>query len=420
MEKYKDNETGRVNILCVDMDAFFASVEQATNPSLKGKPMAVIGAQERSVIVTSSYEARKKGVKTGMNKYTALKVCPELILVEASGRKYTAVSSQIAEILTSITPESAMYSVDEAFLDIKGTGLSAKTASFMIKSIIKEKLGITCTIGAGPNRLIAKMATHINKPDGYYEVNPWEILPFIDSFKLSEIWGIGRKSVKKFNAMGIFTPKDLRNFGEEKLLNMFGIPGQILFKLVSGQSEAAVPRVEPNMKSVGHSITLPRDISSKDKIFAYILQLSHMVSARARKYGYFGKTVTLIVRFPDMSTISHSRSYQFHTSSTRHINHMARDLFEEIIKPGVHVRLLGVSLSGISKEGAKCSTVEDATEDKNSKWMDVYSAVDSINMKFGDKAVGYASAMVCESKGLTVIPPTWQPEGARNINIEDN
>lgn len=407
-------------ILCVDMDAFFASVEQASNPNLRGKPIAVIGAKERSVIVTSSYEARKLGVKTGMNKFTALKVCPNLILVEAKGRKYTAISTVIAEILKSITSESAMYSIDEAFLDITGTGLSPSTVAYMIKSMIKQKLGITCTIGAGPNRLVAKMATHINKPDGYYEVDSCKIIPFMDSFKLLDIWGIGRKTTKKLNTMGIYTPSDLRNFGEERLENLLGIPGKILYKLVSGESEASIPKPNPDMKSVGHSMTLSKDITEKNEVANYLLQLSHMVSSRARKHNYFGKTVTLTVRFADMSTMNFSRSFPFHTSSTRHIYDKALELFDNNVKFSRPIRLLGVTLSGIGKYGIKSSSIEDIVDNKNDRWNKIYSAVDDINIKFGDKTVSYASTLNCSRKGNTVISPSWQPDGVRNINIDDN
>lgn len=411
---------GTKTILCVDMDAFFASVEQASNPNLRGKPMAVIGAKERSVILTSSYEARKLGVKTGMNKFNALKVCPNLILVEAKGRKYTAVSSVIAEILKSVSSESAMYSVDEAFLDITGSGLTARSAAYMIKSMIKQRLGITCTIGAGPNRLVAKMATHINKPDGYYEVDSGKIIPFMDSFKLPDIWGIGRKSAQKFNAIGIYTPSDLRNFGEERLENLLGIPGKILYKLVSGESETSIPKPDPDMKSIGHSMTLCKDIAERSEVASYLLQLSHMVSSRARKHHYFGKTVTLTVRFTDMSTMNFSRSLHFHTASTRHIYEESLELFDKNIAPNRPIRLLGVALSGIGKYGIKSASIEDVIDNKNDRWNKIYSAVDDINMKFGDKSVGYASTLTCSRRGATVISPSWQPDGVRNINIDDN
>lgn len=407
-------------ILCVDMDAFFASVEQAMNPSLRGKPIAVIGAKERSVVVTSSYEARRRGVKTGMNKFTALKVCPELILIEAKGRRYTSVSMQIAQILKSVTSESAMYSIDEAFLDISGTGLNAHTAAYMIKSMIKNSLGVTCTIGAGSNRLIAKMATHINKPDGFYYVENDKILPFIDSFKLSEIWGIGRQSVKMFNSMGVFSPADMRRLGEDRLENILGVRGKILYRLVSGQSEAYIPKPDPNMKSIGHSMTLEKNIKERDAIFSYLLQLSHMVSSRARKHNYFGRTVTLTVRFPDLSFVSFNRSFSFHTASTRHIYETACELFDLKIPKNCSVRLLGVTLSNIGKDGLKTDSIENLTNEQAIKWKNIYAVVDSINSKFGDKAVSYASVLKCARRSATVISPSWQPEGGRNIDIENN
>lgn len=407
-------------ILCVDMDAFFASVEQAVNPSLRGKSIAVISAKDRSVIVTSSYEARRRGVKTGMNKFMALNVCPELIFIEAKGRRYTAVSTEVAQILKSVTPESAMYSIDEGFLDITGTGLNAITAAYMIKSMIKKSLGVTCTIGAGPNRLIAKMATHVNKPDGFYYVTDNKVIPFIDSFKLAEIWGIGRQSVKMFSSMGIFSTADIRRLGEERLESLLGIRGKILYMLVSGLSESSIPKPDPNMKSVGHSMTLDKDISDRESVFGYLLQLSNMVSLRARKYHYFGKTVTLTVRFPDMSTFSFNRSFSFHTASTRHIYENVCELFDPKIPKNHPIRLIGVTLSNIGKNGFNAESIEDLTNERNIKWKNVYAAIDSINAKFGDKAINYASVLKCNRRGATVISPSWQPEGGRNIDIEDS
>lgn len=384
-------------ILCVDMDAFFVSVEQASDPSLKGRPIAVVGSGKRSVVVTSSYEARAKGVKTGMSRKDAQKVCPEIILIPGRMRKYAAVSAGIAKFLQSVSPESAMFSIDEAFLDITGTGFSSDNAAYMIKSRIKQNFGITCTVGAGPNKLIAKMATHVNKPDGYYRVSGKDALAFMDSFRLSDIWGIGRSSVRKFTSMGIFRASDMRLFGERRLEEMMGLPGRNIYRLVSGESECSIPKDREEMKSFSHSMTFPKDISSRSEACAYLLQLSEMVSSRARKNSYYGRAVTLTVRRPDMSTLNFSHTLSFKTSATHHIYDCAVKLYDGNGVVKEPVRLLGVSLSGLGHRGIASSSVEDMITEGAVKNR-LYRAIDAVNMKFGERTIGYASVMKCERK----------------------
>ncbi len=407
------------DILCIDMDAFFASVEQASNPNLRGKAIAVIGAKERSVIVTASYEARKKGVKTGMNSYQADKICPTLQYVTASVGKYTTVSKGIAEILQTITPDVAMYSIDEAFIDITGTGLSVKEAAYLIKTKIREKYGITCTIGAGNNRLIAKLATSINKPDGFYRVTQAETIPFIDSHKLSDIWGVGRKTTAKLTSLGLYTPKAVREYGEENLTALFGINGKILHKLVSGESENTIPKYDEDMKSIGHSFTVAENLTDTEGVYSYLLQLAEMVSARARKNNYSGKTVTLTVRFSDMNTVSFRKTIDFRTSATHHIYYIAKSLFDANFKKFEPIRLLGISITSLDHLGATYANIEDMIDEKQVDRQKLYEAMDQLNTKFGKRTVTYASVLKCRRKGSSVIAPSWKPDGERSFDLEN-
>jgi DNA polymerase-4 len=398
----------------MDMDAFFASVEQASNPNLRGKPVAVIGAKERTVVVTSSYEARKLGVKTGMSKYEALKVCPFLNVVVGRGRKYSYISKEIVAFLQKITPNVEPYSIDEAFMDISGTGIEADDVAYMIKSYVKQNFGITCSIGAGPNKFIAKMASGIKKPDGYCKVDEKDVLNFVDGFRLKDFWGIGRRLAKRFESMGVFTPADLRALGEGRLRQMFGITGTYLYKLAPGEYFSIVTPEEPPVKSIGHSLTLPVNIFSREKAANYILQLSDMVSVRARKNRYSGKVIAVTIRYPNMGTVSRMRTIPFFTAATHHIYEEAMIIFDELWT-GEDIRLLGISIAGLIPECVSLYNVADGTK----KWDDLYGAMDKVNGKYGADTLSFGSVLNCSRRGTRVISPAWRPSGSRHIDICD-
>jgi DNA polymerase-4 len=401
-------------ILCMDMDAFFASVEQASNPSLRGKPIAIVGAKERTVVVTASYEARKYGIKAGMSKYEALKACPFLTIVTGRNRKYTYVSSEITKFLFGITPHVEPYSIDEAFLDLSGTGIKPDDAAYMIKSFVKKNFGITCSVGGGCNKFIAKMASGVKKPDGYLLVEKDKTLEFIDTFQLKDFWGIGRKLSKRFADIGVFTPADLRALGLERLTQMFGVNGAYLYGLACGEYTSPVKTEEDAMKSIGHSLTLPYNIYTRDAAANYMLQLSDMVSARARKHRYSGKNISVTIRHPDMGTFSKSHTIPFFTSATHHIYAEAMQIFDQLWN-GEEIRLLGVSLSSLVADCVTLTNIEDGTRN----WEGLYSAMDELNAKYGDRALQFGSVLGCSRKGSSVISPAWRPTGGRNINIGD-
>jgi DNA polymerase-4 len=247
----------------MDMDAFFASVEEAVNPKLKGKPIAVIGAKERTVVVTSSYAARKLGVKTGMSKYEAQRVCPSIVLVVGQPRVYTHISSEISRFLQRITPHVEVYSIDEAFMDISGCEGSSESIAYMIKAYVKTRFNITCSVGVGSNKMIAKMASGHNKPDGYHFVSQDDQQEFIDEFPLGDIWGIGRRLTRKFRDMGIFNTADLRQLGRDRLQEMYGLHGLKLYEMACGRYYEGVNDKPAPVKSIGHSMTLPHSVYTK-------------------------------------------------------------------------------------------------------------------------------------------------------------
>lgn len=399
-------------ILCMDMDAFFASVEQASNPQLRGKPIGIIGDKERTVVVTCSYEARRMGVKTGMSKYEAMRACPQLILVSGSARKYTHISSEITKFLRTITPNVEVYSIDEAFIDVTDCEADPLSIAFMIKSHVKRNFNITCSVGAGPNKLVAKMASGVNKPDGFKMVEPDEVTEFVDGFRLGDIWGIGRKLSAKFRNMGIFNTADMRMLGEERLCEMFGINGTRLWLMAHGRYPDGVDNTESPVKSIGHSMTIPHDIRSREEAAGYLLQLSEMVSARARKNGYSGKTVHVVIRDTEMHNVGKRHTFGFFTAATHHIYEVALNIFDEIWR-GEAIRLLGISLGSLVPG---CVMLSNIMDDFNN-WPDIYNTIDKINTKYGKHAVTFGTVLNCKRKGAKTISPAWRPDGTRNVEF---
>jgi len=396
----------------MDMDAFFASVEQASNPNLRGKPIAIIGARERTVVVTSSYEARALGVKTGMSKFEAQRICPSVELVCTDNRKYTYISSEIAKYLRTITDKVEVYSIDEAFLDIGECSEDPAGIAYMIKSHIKKTFKITCSVGVGPNKLIAKMSSGVHKPDGFYMVEPDEVIDFMDSFELRDIWGIGRRLSEKFRNMAVFSTADLRQLGQERLEEMFGVNGTRLYHMAHGRYAEGVENKEAPVKSIGHSMTIPHDIRNRDDAMSYLLQLSEMVSARARKNGYSGKTLHLTIRDTDMQNTGKRHTFGFFTSATHHIYEIAASIFDEIWE-GQPIRLLGISLGSLVPGCVMLSNIMDDFQN----WPALYDTIDSINSKYGKESVSFASVLKCKRRGAKTISPAWRPDGTRNVKF---
>ncbi len=392
-------------ILCIDMDAFFASVEQASNPALSKVPMAVAGAGERTVILSVSYIARKKGVRTGQTVGEAMRACPNLQIAHASGKKYTYISKRIAEFLHSVSPTARMYSIDEAFMDITDLPESSQEIGYRIKAWLKEKLKITGSVGVGESYILAKMASDASKPDGFCEVPPDERLLFMDRFKLKSIWGIGRQTTEKLASLGLFTPADVRRFGQDRLEELYGIPGVSIYRACCGlDREHPIGKEEP-LKSISHSITTPADVSSLDIALAYLLQLSEAVSARARQQMYAGQTVSLTVREAGMKTYSFRKKLGFFTSATHHIYYAAKKLFLSNVSLDMPLRLFGVGLDGLVYGSVALANLEDTMNDIDRDAINLYNAIDRINEKYRNGVIR-GSVLKIGYRGPLGIPPS--------------
>ncbi len=404
-------------IMHIDMNAFFAAVEQQSNPALRGRPVAVVGSQQRTIILTSSYEARVYGVKTGMTLHEARQKCPQLQLVKANNRLYTYVSSQIMLIFQDYTPLVEVSSVDEAFLDVSGSlhyfG-SVERVAYLIKSRIKARFGITCSIGIAPNKLLAKLASDLHKPDGLTLVRPDMVSDLLENLPIEEICGIGRKTTQKLNHLGVFSCGQLGRFSVKKLKKQFGVIGERLVLMGRGIDSSPVisPGQEAAVKTIGHSMTLRKDISLREDIARFLSQLAEMVGRRARRYGVSGRTVTLTIRHNDFSTYSRQQIQAAPISRSEEIYHAALRILDGLLLT-LPIRLLGIRLSNLHYF---CQQIPLLPEERRREQLTV--SLDRVNDRHGEFTVMSGSLLAVKGKGSHVISPAWRPEGIRNIGVQ--
>nr|WP_246561230.1 DNA polymerase IV [Geobacter grbiciae] len=405
----------------VDMNAFFASVEQQHDPALRGKPIAVIGSAARTVITTASYEARAFGVKTGMTVWQAQQKCPQIILVTGDNRKYTYTSARIVEMMKQFTPLVEVFSIDEAFLDVTGSlslYSSAERIAFLLKAEIRHHFGITCSIGIAPNKLLAKLASEMKKPDGLTVIKPDDVAPVLETLPIKELCGIGAKMERQLNLLGIRTCGELGRYPVDRLKRKFGIVGEKLHLMGQGIDDSPVVPIEEaeEVKSVGHSTTLEHDIEERGEILRWLLQLSEMVGRRARRYNVWGKTVTLSIRYADFDTwVGRQETLPTYINQSDDIYRAAVTILDTLVLEQP-VRLLGVRLSNLRYESNQLPLFEEER-----KKVLLAGAMDQVNDKFGDFAVTFGSLLDSErrqEKGSHVISPAWRPEGIRNVEVK--
>jgi DNA polymerase-4 len=404
-------------ILHIDMDAFFASVEQQAKPALQGKPIAVIGSAKRTVITTCSYEARFFGVKTGMNVWQARQKCPHIILVIGNNREYTRISGQIFRIFLDFTPLVEVFSIDEAFLDVTGSLAifgSAERIASLIKARIHHAFGITCSIGIAPNKLLAKLASDMQKPDGLTVIDPEKVAETLERTPAKDLCGVGGKTAQQLILYGIATCGDLGRFPVSILKKRFGIIGEQLVRMGRGIDDSPViPVAESDpVKSVSHSMTLDRDISLRNDILKYLLQLSEMVGRRARRHSVWGKTVTLSIRYADFDTWAGRQETLPHCiNHSEDIYRAAVAILDSIVlmQP---VRLLGVRISNLSYGSSQLPLFPE----ERKKTL-LVQAMDEVNDRYGDFSVTFGSLLDEQHKGSHVIAPAWRPTGIRNVEV---
>ncbi|MFH0732974.1 MAG: DNA polymerase IV [Candidatus Omnitrophota bacterium] len=399
-------------IMHIDMDAFFASVETRDNPALKGKPVAVAGANQRTVIVSPSYEARVFGVKTGMTKSQARSLCPSITFITANTHKYTRACSEIVKILYSFTPDIEVYSIDEFFIDVTNSlhlfGPAEQTAQ-MIKDKIKKELKLPCTVGISYNKLLAKIASDNNKPDGLFEIDSKNKNTVIGKLDVSSIWGIGPSTSKKLYNIGVVTLNDLKSLSMEFLNEKFGMYGLTLYNMARGiwDDEVVTADKQEQAKSIGHSMTFSADANGIEELRGYLLELCKKVAERLRRENLKGKCVSVTVRYKSFKTFSRQKSTNALIDTTERIYKIATDILKSIdLKEPV--RLLGVSISRLRQDEYKGFLFKE--EEKRHK---IDTVLDQITAKFGNTAITLGS-LVNKRSYKRVISPAWRPSGARN------
>ena len=370
-------------IIHLDMDAFFASVEEREHPELKGLPVVVGGpSANRGVVAASNYEARKYGVFSAMPMSQATKLCKDLHILPVNMPLYVSVSKQIHEIFNRYTPEIEPLSLDEAFLDVSASlklfGSAAEIAK-RIKEDIKQELQLIVSAGIAPNKFVAKIASDFDKPDGFVVVEEKDMQDFLDPLPVKRIWGVGKKTEQQLHNYGITTIKDLRSQSSRWLMERFGKQGDHIYRLANGQDKREVVS-DAKAKSISSENTFSDDISNKETLLAYLSLLTEQVAARLREKNRKGKTVNIKIRFHDFTTIIRSKSLPGSTHQTEKIWQAVKGLFNTALPSGhFAVRLLGVGISGFENESAEQGDLfsEDAKHDE------LDDITDEINQRFG-------------------------------------
>jgi DNA polymerase-4 len=340
-------------IIHVDMDAFYASVEQKDNPQLIGKAIAVGGGETRGVVSAASYEARKFGVRSAMSGYLAKKKCPELIFVKPRFDRYREISQQIRKIFFDYTDLVEPLSLDEAYLDVTRNKKGNPSATLIAREIrerIFAETGLTASAGISVNKFIAKVASDYNKPNGQKTVNPDEVLQFLEELPIGKFYGVGKVTTEKMYQLGIFTGKDLKEKTEDYLVQHFGKSGGYYYYVVRGvhNSEVKPDRIA---KSVGTEHTFSENLVSEVFMEEKLLDIAGELERRLKKKKIAGKTVTLKIKYSDFTLQTRSKTLVYFINDKSLIFETAKELLYQE-RPKESVRLLGISLSNLNTDAA--------------------------------------------------------------------
>lgn len=372
-------------ILHVDMDSFFVEVERLRDPSLRDKPVAVGGSGPRGVIASASYEAREHGVRSAQPTATALRLCPDLIVVPAAHGAYGDMSARVFSIFRDVTPFVEGLSLDEAFLDVRGLRLhhdSPVAVAEEIRSSLREELGLPASVGIASVKFVAKLASETAKPDGVCHVRVGDQHEFLDSLPASSMWGVGPATQAALARLGVETVGDIASLPDSALISAVGpTAGRHLHDLANGiDPREVIP--DSHAKSISVEETFERDLESTEVVETALLSLAQRLSGRLRRAGLRGRTITLKLRFGDFTTISRSHTVPSGVDGGRAIYAIAvaltheRDRFDP-------VRLLGLGASSLLAADAPAQLDLDSDGD----WDDVEDAVAEIRNKFGDSSV---------------------------------
>jgi DNA polymerase IV len=384
-----------VTILHVDMDAFYASVEQRDNPELRGQPVIVGGsAESRGVVCAASYEARKFGVHSAMPSVTARRLCPQGVFLPVRMSHYAQIARDIRAILLSFTPLVQPLSLDEAFLDVRGCeGLfgSAPEIGKQIKARIRAELDLVASVGVATNNYLAKLASDLGKPDGFVVIEPERTHEILAPLPVSRIWGVGKKAEKRLKDMGIDTIGQVAAMPEAVFVQAFGESGRHMWRLAHGQDDRSVIPDE-DAKSVSTETTFPRDIGDRDVLRGWLLELVEQLGRRLRLQQLRARTIELKVRTSAFDTHHRSFTLDEGTDVTQEIWRAASKLLRERVPDGwLPLRLLGVGAAGLVRAAAQQGRLFE--DEWTLKHRAVDKTLDSIRAQFGQDAIRRAEGM---------------------------
>ncbi|WP_420855376.1 DNA polymerase IV [Virgibacillus indicus] len=381
-----NQKKGRI-IFHIDMNCFYASVEMAYNPELKGKPLAIAGNPEerKGIVVTSSYEARAKGIKTTMNLWQARKLCPELIVMRPNFERYRTASREIFKMLSEVTPLVQPVSIDEGYMDVTNCHEQGNTLDIAknLQNKILEKLDLPCSIGIAPNKFLAKMASDMKKPLGITILRKRELHQILWPLLVGEMYGVGEKTAEKLNAIEVNTIGDLAKKDVYQLKQVLGINGERLNNRANGIDDRPVdPDAVNDFKSIGSSQTLAYDTTDDTEILKVMEHLGANVERRMKRKNAAGMTVQLMIRFHDRRTITRSRKLQTFIDTKEDILHVANELLQKHwnLEP---IRLLGITVQDVAEKQTISQQLDLFTYEKTASKEKLYKTVDSLTEKFG-------------------------------------
>ncbi len=378
-------------ILHVDMDAFYASVAERDDPSLKGKAV-VVGAGVRGVVLSANYQARTFGIHAAMPVGRAQRMAPHAIFITPDHARYSEVSEHVMEIFHSYTPHVEPLSLDEAFLDVTGSrrllGTGRQIAA-AIRAEVEKQEGITCSVGIAPSKFIAKLASSRCKPDGMLEIPPDRILNFLHPLPVSAIWGVGPKTAEALERLGLRTVEEVAHTPRATLMRALGeASGSSLYELSWGRDYRDVVSNEPD-KSISAAETFARDIDDQEIILREFLRLSEKATHRLRERGLFAKTISIKVRYADFTTINRSKTLPLAIDSTHETYDVVKKLFLALHLDRARLRLVGVALENLESQAPEQLILGS----RESGWREAEGAIDRAQARFGPGSVRPARLM---------------------------
>ena len=372
-------------IIHCDMDAFYASVAELDDPSLRGKPV-VVGAGIRGVVLSANYAARKFGIRAAMPVGRAKRMAPNAIFVSPDHHRYSEISAKVMEIFESFTPYVEPLSLDEAFMDITGAQKLLGTPREIgqaIRKRVHQECGITCSVGIASNKFIAKLASGHCKPNGLLEIPDDRVISFLHPLPVSDLWGVGPKTAESLQRLGLHQIKDIADTPLDTLKRALGdATGEHLYELSWGRDYRTVVVDDPE-QSIGANETFTYDMDDPEAILREYLKLTERASTRLRNRNLFAKTISITVRFADFKTITRSKTLPLPISSTHEIYQVVKDLYLALKLDRARLRLVGVSLSNLKDDAPEQLMLGQ----REKGWREAESAIDKAAARFGERAV---------------------------------